>query len=114
MSQTLDYSKVTNDIAEQLLTESSDEASGDEQMSDDEEAIIKAQLKMTKAKQIAAALKAQELEVKYKLKQKQRSNASQSSRGSHDRSRTRLYGPQETANAENFDVFTPPQVSMEV
>ena len=97
------------------MTESSaSDASGDEHMSDDEEAIMKAQLKIVKPKQIAAAMKVQELDLKFRLKQKQRTNASQSSCGSNARSRTRLYGSKEAVNAENFDVFTPPQVSMEV
>ena len=52
-SQTLHNGKMNDDIAEQLLTESSsDDASGDENMSDDEEACMKAQLKMTKANRL--------------------------------------------------------------
>ena len=82
LSHTFDYSKMSNDIAAaQILSESSDNDASGEDQSPDEEAILKSQIKMKKAKQIAAALKAQELELKHRLKLKQRSNASQSSRG---------------------------------
>ncbi len=113
VSQTLDYSKMSHDVVEQLISESSSSvASDDEHMSDDEETIIKAQLKILKAKKVAADMKAQELELKFRLKQKQRSNAGQSSHGSNDRSRTRLYPTREAANTSNYDVFTPPQMDM--
>ena len=115
LSQTLDYSKMTDGLAAMIATDSSGQrSSGEEQQSDDEEMIIKEQLEIIVAKKAAAEMKAQELELRFKLKQKLRSNASQSSRGSNDRSRTRLYGPPETATTELFDVFTPLQASLEM
>jgi hypothetical protein len=115
MSQTLDYSKMTDCVAALIATDSSGQrSSGEEQQSDDEETIMKEQLEIIKAKKVAADMKAQELELRFKLKQKLRSNASQSSRGSNDRSRTRLYGLPETATTELFNVFTPLQTSLEM
>ena len=112
LSHTLDHSKMSNDIiAAQILSESSDHNSSSEDQSPDEEATFKSIIKAKKAAQIAAALKAQELELKRRLKLKQRSNTSQSSRGSNDRSRTRLYG--NAAEVEQYDVFTPLQVSFD-
>ncbi len=115
LSQTLDYSKMNDGIAALVATDSSGHrSSGEEQQSDDEETIIKEQLEIVIAKKAAADMKAQGLELRFKLKQKLRSNASQSSRGSNDRSRSRLYGLPETATTELFNVFTPLQTSLEM
>ena len=89
-------------------SESTDESSSG--MSDgslDEERRIKEELKLAKAQRKAADLLAREFAFKKKLIEHQGSNASQSSHGSNDRSRTRIY-PDHRGGTQRFDLATPP------
>jgi hypothetical protein len=88
-----------------IVDSDSSDASSDE-MTDgsiDEEQRIKEELKTAKVHRKVVQAKAKERELKNKLREHQKSNTSQSSRGSNDRSRTRVY-----ADHQQFDMSTPP------